>query len=261
MRWILVFLFLYFIPLIVLFKNYNNKKRSFLYGSTYVILVTTIVTTNMYISGLNKIKEAMYYENYSFENEYTMDDFDNQNKDILYEAKSKEHIEEDKDIVVANNNENSNKNINTSNIKKEDKELIYKFKQEVYEIELKALIPMRECLPYTKNIAENLKKLDEVKKDLEYASYMCREVISLYKTMNIPQLSDDRYTEIIDDARNDVKMAYELREKAMESAITLITTKNPKYIGKITEYLSLSDNCISNFKDRLTDLNKIIDKQ
>ena len=96
MRWILVFLFLYFIPLIVLFKNYNNKKRSFLYGSTYVILVTTIVTTNMYISGLNKIKEAMYYENYSFENEYTMDDFDNQNKDILYEAKSKEHIEEDK---------------------------------------------------------------------------------------------------------------------------------------------------------------------
>ena len=106
-----------------------------------------------------------------------------------------------------------------------------------------------------------LKKLDEVKKNLEYASYMCREVISLYKTMDIPQLSDDRYTEIIDDARNDVKMADEAREKAMESAITLINTKNPKYIGKITEYLSLSDNCISNFKDRLTDLNKIIDKQ
>ena len=189
MRWILVFLFLYLIPLIVLFKNYNNKNRSFLYGITYVILVTTIVITNVYISGLNKIKEALYYENYSFENEYTMDDFDNQNKDILYEAKSKEHIEEDKDIVVANNNENSNKNINTSNIKKEDKELIYKFKQEVYEIELKALIPMRECLPYTKNIAENLKKLDEVKKDLEYASYMCREVISLYKTMLIVILS------------------------------------------------------------------------
>ena len=259
MRWILVFLFLYLIPLIVLFKNYNNKKRSFLYGSTYVILVTTIVITNVYISGLNKIKEALYYENYSFENEYRMDDLYETNKDISYESKSKENIE--KDVVVANNNENSNKNINTSNIKKEDKELVYKFKQEVYEIELKALIPMRECLPYTKNIAENLKKLDEVKKDLEYASYMCREVISLYKTMNIPQLSDDRYTEIIDDARNDVKMAYELREKAMESAITLITTKNPKYIGKITEYLSLSDNCISNFKDRLTDLNKIIDKQ
>ena len=27
-------------------------------------------------------------------------------------------------------------------------------------IELKALIPMRECIPYTKNIVENIKKLD-----------------------------------------------------------------------------------------------------
>ena len=37
MRWILVFLFLYFIPLIILFKNYNNLKRSFIYGSMYVV--------------------------------------------------------------------------------------------------------------------------------------------------------------------------------------------------------------------------------
>ena len=66
MRWIVVFLFLYFIPLIVLFKNYNNIKRSFIYASMYITLVTTIVVTNIYISGLNKIEEAMYYQNYSF---------------------------------------------------------------------------------------------------------------------------------------------------------------------------------------------------
>ena len=66
MRWIVVFLFLYFIPLIVLFKNYNNIKRSFIYASMYITLVTTIVITNIYISGLNKIKESMYYQNYSF---------------------------------------------------------------------------------------------------------------------------------------------------------------------------------------------------
>ena len=71
MRWIVVFLFLYFIPLIVLFKNYNNIKRSFIYASMYITLVTTIVITNIYISGLNKIKEAMYYQNYSFGKEYT----------------------------------------------------------------------------------------------------------------------------------------------------------------------------------------------
>ena len=57
------------------------------------------------------------------------------------------------------------------------------------------------------------------------------------KLWNIPQLSNDEYTEVINEAKNDVKTAYELREKAMESAITLINTKNPKYIGKITEYL------------------------
>ena len=120
---------------------------------------------------------------------------------------------------------------------------------------------VEDKINYTKNIVENIKKLDKVKQDLEYASDMCTEVISIYTTMDIPQLSNDEYTKMLIDARNDVKTAYELREKAMESAITLINTKNPKYIGKITEYLNLSDNYIANFKDRLTDLNQIIDEQ
>lgn len=88
---------------------------------------------------------------------------------------------------------------------------------------------------------------------------MCTEVISIYETMDIPQLSNDEYTEILNDARNDVKTAYELREKAMDFAVTLVNTKNPKYIGKITEYLNLSDNYIADFKERLVDLNQIID--
>ena len=46
----------------------------------------------------------------------------------------------------------------------------------------------------------------------------------------------------------------------MDFAITLIDTKNPKYIGKITEYLNLSDNCIENFKNRLVDLNQIVEQ-
>ena len=32
-----------------------------------LVLVTTIVISNVYISGLNKIKEVMYYQNYSIE--------------------------------------------------------------------------------------------------------------------------------------------------------------------------------------------------
>ena len=36
-----------------------------------LVLVTTIVITNVYISGLNKIKEVMYNQKYSIEEEYT----------------------------------------------------------------------------------------------------------------------------------------------------------------------------------------------
>lgn len=245
MRWIVVFLFLYFIPLIVLFKNYNNIKRSFIYASMYITLVTTIVITNIYISGLNKIKEAMYYQNYFFGKEYTEEKIINENKpvqdtsEIAKLEEIKVNAKNDSNNIVSENKENDNKEVVNFDSKKSDKELIYEFKKEIYEIELKALIPMRECIPYTKNIVENIKKLDKVKQDLEYASDMCTEVISIYTTMDIPQLSNDEYTKMLIDARNDVKTAYELREKAMESAITLINTKNPKYIGKITEYLNL----------------------
>jgi len=262
MRWIIVFLFLYFIPLIVLFKNYNNIKRSLIYASMYTTLVTTIVITNIYISGLNKIKEIMYYQNYSFEREYKEDEYISESIDEILEIPNKEsvkvNIKDDKDNIASDNNKEKNKEVVNYSSEKSDKELIYEFKKEVYEIELKALVPMRECIPYTKNISKSLKNLSKVKKDLQHSSQMCREVIDLYETMDIPQLSNNEYTKILNDARIDVKTAYELREKAMESAITLINTKNPKYIGKITEYLNLSDNYIANFKDRLIELNQII---
>ena len=264
MRWIAEFLFLYFIPLIVLFKNYNNIKRSFIYASMYITLVTTIVITNIYISGLNQIKEAMHYQNYSFEKEYIEESVsENKNvqdtSEIAKQEELEENIKDDSNNIVLEENEGDNKEVVNYDSKKSDKELEYDFKKEIYEIELKALIPMRECIPYTKNIVGNLKKLDKVKQDLEYASDMCTEVISIYETMDIPQLSNDEYTEILNDARNDVKTAYELREKAMDFAVTLVNTKNPKYIGKITEYLNLSDNYIADFKERLVDLNQIID--
>ena len=230
----------------------------------YIILVTTIVITNIYMSGLNKIKQAMYYQNYSFDKEYIEEKYINENddKDTLETSKEKAKANNKNDNynIILEEDKQENKEVANYNSEKNDKEIIYEFKKEIYEIELKALIPMRECIPYTKNVAENLKNLNKVKDDLEYALDMCREVISIYKTMDIPQLSNDDYTKILNSAKNDVKTAYELREKAMESAITLVDTKNPKYIGKITEYLNLSDNYMDNFKERLLDLNKIIDK-
>ena len=74
------------------------------------------------------------------------------------------------------------------------------------------------------------------------------------------KLSKDEYEIVLSNARDDVKKAYELRKKAMESAIKLLDTKNPKYIGKITEYLKLSDNQIASFKERVKDLKAQIDE-
>lgn len=268
MRWIIVFLFLYFIPLIVLFKNYNNIKRAFIYASMYITLVTTIMITNMYVSGLNKIKEAIYYNNYYFNEQHIVEEkLINENKYVQDTSNTSKQEEVKVDVkdnsynICLENNEQENKEVVNYNTQESDKDIIYEFKKEIYDIEKKALIPMRECIPYTKNIVEALKQLDKVKEDLEYASNMCTEVISIYETMDIPKLSNDDYTESLNDARNDVKTAYELRENAMDLAINLVDTKNPKYIAEIIEYLNLSDDYMTNFKDRLANLNQIIDKQ
>ena len=55
MRWILVFIILYLIPLTVLFRNYKKFSRACIYGCMYVVLATTLVISNMYISGIKKI--------------------------------------------------------------------------------------------------------------------------------------------------------------------------------------------------------------
>lgn len=272
MRWILVFLFLYLIPLIILFSNYNNFKRSCIYSSIYIVLVSTIVITNMYISGLNKIREAMYYQNYAFDERYK-DKYDS-NFEKGYEtqeekATSNVEIDDNKpsnETEVAKNNDKINEDNGLSKSdtieeevaitkEKTDKEIVMEFKKEIYDIETIALVPMRDCMPYTKNISENLKHLDSIGEDIEYAQKMCKEVISIYDDMEIPSLSKKEYTQVLDNARDDVKKAYELREKAMGSASKLIETKNPKYIGKITEYLNLSDKHIASFKERISDLN------
>lgn len=273
MRWILVFLFLYLIPLIALFRNYSNFKRSCIYSSIYVVLVSTIVITNIYMSGLNKIKEAMYYHNYvseeSDDNSYASNFSENpnpKNKDIYQDkdenkiVDNQEEISKDDESEIKEVNENSIDNAGETELnQKNDKEIIFEFKKQIYDIETVALMPMRDCMPYTKNISQNIKNLSNIKKDLEYAHEKCEEVISMYKKMEIPTLFKDEYIKELNNARNDVKKAYELRSMAMESAIQLVDTKNPKYVGKITQYLDLSDKQISSFKERISDLNAKID--
>ncbi|MGO0884668.1 hypothetical protein ACTPDI_17965 [Clostridioides difficile] len=305
MRWILVFIFLYLIPLIVIFRNYKNFKRSCIYSSIYVVLATTIMISNIYMSGLNKIKESMYYHNYisdeTYDEKYVSNFNEKEDEDLKQDKKDSKKLnnknvdnKQDKNTQsTENNNKENNKNVTKDNdlekntsinnesekqgnteenndnytskendaedIKKIDLESIGIFKKEIYNIERVALVPMRECIPYTKDIAKNITKLSSIKKDVTNARNKCKEVIEEYENMQIPELSKDEYTEVLSSARDDVKKAYELRQKSMDSALKLINTKSPKYIGKITEYLDLSDKQIESFKNRLNDLNEEID--
>ncbi|MCC0645634.1 MULTISPECIES: hypothetical protein [unclassified Clostridioides] len=288
MRWILVFIFLYLIPLIVIFRNYKNFKRSCIYSSIYVVLATTIMISNIYMSGLNKIKESMYYHNYisdeTYDEKYVSNFNEKEDSDLKQDKNTQStenNKEENKQDVTKNNdlerntstNSESEKQGNTEenndnytskendseDIKKIDLESIGIFKKEIYNIERVALVPMRECIPYTKDIAKNITKLSSIKKDVTNARNKCKEVIEEYENMQIPELSKDEYTKVLSSARDDVKKAYELRQKSMDSALKLINTKSPKYIGKITEYLDLSDKQIESFKNRLNDLNEEID--
>ena len=229
MRWVLVFILLYLIPLTVLFRNYKSFKRACIYGSIYVILSTTIVISNIYLSGLKIIEEALDYSD-----------------DLVLET----YLNNDKNIL-------NNKELT----RKLDLQKIDDFRKEIYSTEKKALMPMRECLPYTNNLQKSLANLSQIRSEVLYAKNMCEEVVKIYDNMDVPVLSKDEYTQVLKSAKINVKKTYELRTLAMESSLQLIDTKNPININKITDYIKLSDKEINTFKDKMDQLKSIINKE
>ena len=229
MRWVLVFILLYLIPLTVLFRNYKSFKRACIYGSIYVILSTTIVISNIYLSGLKIIEEALDYSD-----------------DLVLET----YLNNDKNIL-------NNKELT----RKLDLQKIDDFRKEIYSTEKKAFMPMRECLPYTNNLQKSLANLSQIRSEVLYAKNMCEEVVKIYDNMDVPVLSKDEYTHVLKSAKINVKKTYELRTLAMESSLQLIDTKNPIYINKITDYIKLSDKEINTFKDKMDQLKSTINKE
>lgn len=229
MRWMLVFILLYLIPLTVLFRNYKSFKRACIYGSIYVILSTTIVISNIYLSGLKIIEEALDYSD-----------------DLVLET----YLDNDKNIL-------NNKELT----RKLDLQKIDDFRKEIYSTEKKALMPMRECIPYTNNLQKSLANLSQIRSEVLYAKNMCEEVVKIYDNMDVPVLSKDEYTQVLKSAKLNVKKTYELRTLAMESSLQLIDTKNPIYINKITDYIKLSDKEINTFKDKMDQLKSTINKE
>ena len=158
---------------------------------------------------------------------------------------------------------NNDKNIlnNKELTRKLDLQKIDDFRKEIYSTEKKALMPMRECIPYTNNLQKSLANLSQIRSEVLYAKNMCEEVVKIYDNMDVPVLSKDEYTQVLKSAKLNVKKTYELRTLAMESSLQLIDTKNPIYINKITDYIKLSDKEINTFKDKMDQLKSTINKE
>lgn len=214
----------------VLFKNYKSFKRACIYGSIYVVLSTTIVITNIYLSGVKILENTLNYDD-----------------NIVLET----YLDQYEMETLANEEA----------IKISDLQKIDEFRKDIYSIEKIALMPMRECLPYTNNLQKSLDNLTQIKNEVEYAKEKCEEVVKLYDNMKVPSLSKDEYTQTLDRARINLKKTYELRTLAMESSINLIDTKNPIYINKINEYLKLSDKEIASFKNKIDRLKATINEE
>lgn len=263
MRWALVILLLYVLPLWTLFKNKEDFKRASMYGGMYVVVATVIVVCNIYISTLNKIEETLEYRSYVFNEEYENNTENKSSPEKIEEKQvkttSNEEInnEEKEALNIDNISNESGPNINKVDniyIQENDKETIKNFKSEIYTIEKKALVPMRKCLPDTKNLEVNINAINKAKKDVAYAKKMCDEVVKIYEDMEVPKLSSEEDTNQLEYSKICVQKAYILRGKAMECAQTMLKTKNVKYISKIKDYLSLSDKEIKNFVDTIKSL-------
>lgn len=134
MRWILVFIFLYLIPLVILFRNYKNKKRSLVYSSIYVVLMTLIVICNIYMSGLKRIEESMdkyravevQVDNNGsliYTDEDNIDNYEDNNREVYkkYRLKEDDSLESDdfndelEDDLDDDSEESSKFTVNTDN--------------------------------------------------------------------------------------------------------------------------------------------------
>lgn len=259
MRWILVLVFLYIIPLWLLFKNNKNFKRCSIYGSMYTVVASVIVISNIYMSTVNKIESIMEYRSYASDEKYTKENTIKEQKeqknnkisrDINNQQKYVEEVEKEAHSIEFKGKQDNNDIAKTQT----DIEVIQDFKDEIYEVERQALIPMRECMPDFKNMDISQEAIKQANDDVKYAKEKCDEVVTIYEGMSIPNLSEAEYMDVLEKAKLNVQKAYILRSKAMESSEKLLSTKNLKYIGEIKEYLRLSDKQIKYFVDSMKEL-------
>lgn len=219
MRWILVFIFLYVIPLVVLFKNYKKFSRACIYACTYVVLATTIVISNMYISGIKQL--------------------------------------ENNNSMVMNYKEIYTSSLDVNNVE-QDLLKIKQYKSDISDIENIALKPIKECGVYSKDIQTCIKNNVKMRKDIDKAKYMSERVIELYDDMEVPQLSKKEYTKTLKECTKCMKESYELKYKAIDQIDKLIKKDDIDDVSEIKKYIKQSDEKIDKYQKQISELERQI---
>ena len=215
MRWILVFIFLYVIPLIVLFKNYKKFSRACIYACTYVVLATTIVISNMYISGITQL--------------------------------------ENNNSLVMNYKEIYTSSLDVYNVE-QDLSKIKKYKSDIVNIENIALNSIKECGIYSKDIETYITNKQLMKNNIDKAKYMSERVIELYDDIEVPQLSKKEYTKKLKECTKYMKEADELKYKAIDQLDQLIKKDNIDDVSNIKKYIKQSDEKINKYQKQISEL-------
>ena len=219
MRWILVFIFLYVIPLVVLFKNYKKFSRACIYACTYVVLATTIVISNMYISGIKQL--------------------------------------ENNNSMVMNYKEIYTSSLDVNNVE-QDLLKIKQYKSDISDIENIALKPIKECGVYSKDIQTCITNNAKIRKDIVKAKYMSERVIELYDDMEVPQLSKNEYTKTLNECTKYMKESYELKYKAIDQIDKLIKKDDIDDVSEIKKYIKQSDEKIDKYQKQISELERKI---
>ena len=219
MRWILVFIFLYVIPLVVLFKNYKKFSRACIYACTYVVLATTIVISNMYISGIKQL--------------------------------------ENNNSMVMNYKEIYTSSLDVNNVE-QDLLKIKQYKSDISDIENIALKPIKECGVYSKDIQTGITNNAKIRKDIDKAKSMSERVIELYDDMEVPQLSKNEYTKILNECTKYMKESYELKYKAIDQIDKLIKKDDIDNVSEIKKYIKQSDEKIDKYQKQISELERKI---
>lgn len=219
MRWILVFIFLYVIPLVVLFKNYKKFSRACIYACTYVVLATTIVISNMYISGIKQL--------------------------------------ENNNSMVMNYKEIYTSSLDVNNVE-QDLLKIKQYKSDISDIENIALKPIKECGIYSKDIQTCITNNAKIRKDIDKVKYMSERVIELYDDMEVPQLSKKEYTKTLKECTKCMKESYELKYNAIDQIDKLIKKDDIDDVSEIKKYIKQSDEKIDKYQKQISELERKI---